>query len=71
MTMMLIIVKVPYNFSVYIVVNDDKIGNDGDTNPVAEDVEAGKDFFNAAVSVAHLHLEARLAVLSNVVDVNN
>ena len=59
------------NISINFVVDDDKIGHDGETGPMAEDVEAGKDFFYAAVDVAHLHLEAWLAVLSYKMDVNN
>ena len=45
------------NITINSVVNDDKTDHDGDTDPVAEDVEAGKDFFHAAIDVAHLNLE--------------
>ena len=59
------------NFSIDFVVNGDKIDHNGHTDPVADDVEAGKDFFNTAVDVAHLHFEARLTVLSYIMDVDN
>ena len=59
------------NISINFVVDDDKTGDDGETNPVTEDVEAAKDFFYATVSVAHFHFEALLPVLSYEVAVNN
>ena len=59
------------NISIYSVVDYDSTGDDDETGPVADDVEAGKDFFYATVDITHLYLEAWLAVLSYEVDVNN
>ena len=59
------------NITINLVVYDDKIGDDGETDPVADDVEAAKDFFHAAVSVPHLNFKAWLAILSYEVAVNN
>ena len=59
------------NFSIDSVVDSDKINHDGKAEPVAEDVEAGKDFFDTAVDVTHLHLEARLTILSYEMYVDN
>ena len=69
--MTFIIVIVFDNISIYFVINDDKIGHDCHTDPVAENVEAGKNFFHAAIYIAHFNFEARLAVHSDEVDVNN
>ena len=71
MKMMICIPIVWENISIDSVVDGEKIGHESETYPVAEDVEAAKDFFNTAVSGAHLNLEAWLAVLSYEVAVNN
>ena len=69
--MMVCIQIVRENISINFVVDDDKIGDDGETYPVTDDVEAAEDFFHAAVSGVHLNLKAWLAVLSYEVAVNN
>ena len=69
-TIMILIFIVKDNFSINPVVNGDYTDHNGQTDPVTEDVEAGKDFLYAAVDIIHLDLESRFAVLSYKVNEN-
>ena len=60
-----------HNVTINFVVDDQEIKHNCQTGPVAKDVEAGEHFLDTAINIAHCHFKARLAVLSDKVDVDD